>query len=77
MNTTWTPCTGPSFRRKAAPPEAATAIRTTAPNNDGVTDYNDTDYGPNNDGVTDYNDTDYGPNNDGVTDYNDTDLWPQ
>ena len=46
------------------------------PNNDGVTDYNDTDYGPNNDGVTDYNDTDYGPNNDGVTDYNDTDYGP-
>ena len=45
-------------------------------NNDGVTDYNDTDYGPNNDGVTDYNDTDYGPNNDGVTDYNDTDYGP-
>ena len=41
------------------------------PNNDGVTDYDDTDYGPNNDGVTDYDDTDYGPNNDGVTDYND------
>lgn len=43
---------------------------------DGVTDYNDTDYGPNNDGVTDYNDTDYGPNNDGITDYNDTDYGP-
>lgn len=27
---------------------------------DGVTDYNDTDYGPNNDGVTDYDATDYG-----------------
>ena len=33
--------------------------------------------GPNNDGVTDYADTDYGPNNDGVTDYADTGLRPQ
>ena len=46
---------------------------------DGITDYDDTDYGPNNDGVTDYDhnlndDTDYGPNNDGITDFGKTDY---
>ena len=48
-------------------------LRSRPGNADGVTDYEDTDYGPYSDGVTDYEPPDDGPYVDGDTDYEDRD----
>ena len=73
---------GATVATPSASPAPAVSPAACALPDDGVTDYNDTDYGPNADGVTDYNDTDYGPNADGdtgygpATDYAYTDYGP-
>lgn len=53
----------PSDEKSSAPTQSETPAGSSAPANNGTEDRSE------NDGVTDYNDTDYGPNNDGVTEY--------
>ena len=58
---------------RMTPRRPGTGYDTDTARRDGVTDYEDTDYGPYSDGVTDYEPPDDGPYVDGDTDYEDRD----